>query len=250
LTKDCHQRWLSWLVVEGGTQMARREVPEAIVELVRRWQARGRPPQPGIRWPRARWLAWFPDSDELLGSLPDRLDRATVRGLCSEAARSPAAAWQAFLVVMVWGQGMNGYGPWRTARILQDTPDATQRLATVARHLSQGGALDAYRRFGGDCRLRWLGPAFGTKYLSFCPQGPGSPALILDRLVAQWLTNNTQYSFRAGAWSPSTYRRYLELIWSWAAVLGVDAEEVEWCIFQAQADQTGNQWAATPPVPL
>jgi hypothetical protein len=173
-------------------------------------------------------------------------NRATVRAACVETARSPAAAWQAFLVVMVWGQGTTGYGPWRTARILQDNSDAKERLVRVARHLAQDGALEAYRRFGGDYRLRWLGPAFGTKYLYFCPQGPGSPALILDRLVAQWLTKNTSSNFRAGPWSPSTYRRYLELVWSWAAVLGVAAEEVEWCIFQAQSDQAGNQWAGTP----
>jgi hypothetical protein len=224
--------------------MAMTEVPEAVVEVVRSWQARGRPQQPAIGWPRARWLAQFPDNRDLLGSLPDQLDRATVRAACAQAARSSTAAWQAFLVVMAWGHGKTGYGPWRTARILQDTPDAKQRLATVAQHLAQGGALDAYQRFGEDCRLRWLGPAFGTKYLYFCPQGPGSPALILDRLVAQWLTRNTQSTFRAGAWSPSTYRRYLELVWSWAADLGVAAEEVEWCFFQAQSDQTGNQWAA------
>ena len=153
--------------------MAMSEVPEAVVEVVRRWQAGGRPPQSAIGWPRARWLDWLPDSDELLGSLPNRLDRATVRAACSQAARSPAAAWQAFLVVMVWGQGRTGYGPWRTARILQDTSNAKDRLARVAQHLAQDGALEAYRQFGGNCRLRWLGPAFGTKYLYFCPPGPG-----------------------------------------------------------------------------
>jgi hypothetical protein len=227
--------------------MVETEIPDAIVEVVSSWQARGCPRQPAIGWPRARWLDRFPDSAELLESLPDRLDRARVQAACLEAAHSPQAAWHAFMVVMVWGQGMTGYGPWRTTRILQDTADAKQRLFTVARHLSQAGALEAYRRLGNDCRLRWLGPAFGTKYLSFCPQGPGSPALILDRLVARWLTNNTQHTFRAGPWSPSTYRHYLELVGSWAAVLGVAAEDVEWCIFQAQSDQAGNQWATSPP---
>jgi hypothetical protein len=227
--------------------MVTTEIPDAIVEVVSSWQTHGRPQQPAIRWPRARWLASFPDSAELLDSLPDRLDRATVQAACLKAAHSPQAAWHAFMVVMLWGQGRTGYGPWRTKRILQDTPDAKQRLVTVARHLSQAGALEAYRRLGTDCRLRWLGPAFGTKYLYFCPQCPGSPALILDRLVARWLTNNTQHTFRAGPWSPTSYRRYLELVGSWAAVLGVAPEEVEWCIFQAQSDQAGNQWATTPP---
>jgi hypothetical protein len=148
-----------------------------------------------------------------------------------------------FLVVMIWGQGRTGYGPWRTARIRQGTSDAPERLARVAQHLTHSGALAAYRRLGEDCRLRWLGPAFGTKYLYFCPQGPTPAALILDRLVAQWLTRNLHRTIRSGPWSPSTYHRYLDLLGSWAAAFGVAADAIERCIFQAQSDQTRNQWA-------
>jgi hypothetical protein len=36
-----------------------------------------------------------------------------------------------------------------------------------------------------------------------------------------------------------------------AAALGVAAEEIEWCIHHAQANQNRNQWAGTPPsIPL
>jgi hypothetical protein len=221
------------------------EVPEVVVDMIRGWQADGRPRQPAIGWPRARWLARFPECGDLLTSLPDRLDRGRVRAECWDAASSPAAAWQAFIVVMVWGYGTVGYGPWRTARILQDTSEARERLASVAQHLAEAGALDAYGRLAGDWRLRWLGPAFGTKYLYFCPQRVGPSALILDRLVAQWLTQNARITFCPGGWSSRTYGRYLDLIGSWAAVLGVPADEVEQCIFQAQSDRIRNQWAPT-----
>jgi hypothetical protein len=57
---------------------------------------------------------------------------------------------------MPWGHGPVGYGPWRTARILQERFHSSDRLAKVAQHLTHWGALDAYDL---------LGPAFGTKYL-------------------------------------------------------------------------------------
>jgi hypothetical protein len=229
--------------------MVMTEVPEAVVDVMGGWEAGGRPQQPAIGWPRLRWLARFPDSADLLAALPDQLDRATVRAACSDAANSPAAAWQAFMVVMVWGYGTVGYGPWRTARVCSDTSGARERLARVAQQLAERGALEAYGLFAGDCRLRWLGPAFGTKFLYFCPQGPEPQALIFDRLVARWLTKNTSIAFNAGPWSSTTYRRYLELLCGWAAVLGVGSDEVERCIFQAQANQGRNQWAVPPSPP-
>jgi hypothetical protein len=226
--------------IEEGHGMAVTEVPHAVVKVLD-----GRPRQQPIGWPRARWLARFPECDAVLAALPDQLDRPTVRAACRDAASSPVAAWQAFVVVMAWGHGTVGYGPWRTARILRDTSDAPERLASVAQQLAERGAVDAYGLLAGDCRLRWLGPAFGTKYLYFCPQPAEPQALILDRLVARWLTQHVGISLQAGPWSPSTYRRYLELLGSWAAALGVAADEVEQAIFQAQADQQRNQWAGT-----
>jgi hypothetical protein len=127
-------------VDRGGDRIARTLVPEAVAEVMARGQADGQPTQPGIGWPRARWLARFPESEALLTSLPDRLDRVTVRARCSSAATSPESAWQAFLVVVVWGFGTVGYGPWRTAQILAATVEAQERLASVAQQLAAQGA--------------------------------------------------------------------------------------------------------------
>jgi hypothetical protein len=178
------------------------DVPSAVAGVVGDWQAGGRPRQQGIGWPRERWLAAFPETADALQALPVRLDRGTVGAACAGAAGSPAAAWQAFVVVMAWGYGTVGYGAWRTARILQGDSHAPDRLASVAQQLGERGALDAYGLLGGACRLRGLGPAFGTKYLYFCPQAAAGPrALILDRLVARWLARNARVSLNSGFWS-------------------------------------------------
>jgi hypothetical protein len=139
--------------------------------------------------------------------------------------------------------GTVGYGAWRTASILQAHNHAPDRLAKVAQGLAERSALDAYSLLGGACRLRGLGPAFGTKYLYFCAQPATGPrALILDRLVARWLARNAGVSLNPGFWSSKTYGRYLELLGSWAEALGSTPDEVEMCIFQAEADtMMGNQ---------
>jgi hypothetical protein len=233
-------------VSDGGPsgRIAMTRPPAAVVRVVGAWQAHGRPRQPATRWPRKRWLVAFPESSRELTLLPDYLDRATVRAACLGAPSSPAAARRAFLVVMAWGYGTVGFGPWRTARILQESSHAPDRLARVAQQLAHRGALDAYGLLGGDCRLRGLGPAFGTKYLYFCPQSDAGPqALIFDRLVAGWLAQHAGVRLNPVSWSPRTYCRYLELVSSWAAALGIACDEVEQCIFQTQSNKLGNQWA-------
>jgi hypothetical protein len=81
------------------------DVPPAVVRVIGDWQARGRPRQQGMRWPRERWLATFPETADALQDLPVRLDRPTVGAACAGAASSSAAAWKAFVVVMAWGYG-------------------------------------------------------------------------------------------------------------------------------------------------
>ena len=69
------------------------------------------------------------------------------------------------------------------------------------------------------------------------------PALILDRLVARWLRENVGLAFNELRWSTSTYARYLEAMFGWADELGVAADELEHCIFSAQAGLGESQWA-------
>lgn len=220
-------------------------VPEPVVDLVDTWRAAGMPSQPPIAWPRARWLVALPEHETLLLGLPERLGREDVRAACRDAVRDASSAVAAFIAVMAWGHGSVGYGPHRTRRMLA-TPDAAQRSLSVARTLSDEGPLAAYRRMAraDDCRLEGLGPAFGTKVLYFCQPHPAeTSALILDDLVSFWLDCKLTFRLEVVKWSASAYQRYLRQMHEWAAALDCAPEDIERCIFQAEARRRGGQWA-------
>ncbi len=217
---------------------------QAVADLYARWLAAGRPRQPAMAWPRDRWLRMLPEHAEFLRALPAVLDREAVRAYGLRATETPALAAEAFIAVMAWGYGDVGFGPFRTARALGETPEAPNRLFSIATTLANGGPLAAYRRLASDARLIGLGPAFGTKFLYFTqPDGAPKPALILDRLVARWLVCEAGVELDPVPWSGSTYRRYLELMHEWAALIGCRPDELEYCMFQAMADASGGQWS-------
>lgn len=219
-------------------------VPVAMRHVVNDWRAGGRPRQDGIAWPRRRWIAAFPEHNDHLAGLPERLARADVRASCVDAAHGGVATKRAFLTAMTWGYGNVGYGPWRTARILRTTPNAVELLADVAAVLVADGAIAAYARLGSSRRLKWFGPAFGTKYLYFCQQRESArPALILDRLIADWLDKSGGLRLNPVPWSTATYRRYIEHMWTWAEALGVAPDVLEERIFVDEARKRRNQWA-------
>jgi hypothetical protein len=233
------RRFIDWLA--GAQQIP---PPPALVALAGRWADAGRPPQPGIAWPRDRWTTAFPGHLSLLRALPDLLDRDAVRGVAGRASESEAASEAAFIATMVWGFGWVGYGPHRTANMLA-IPWTPARLDAVAKTVIDAGAVAAYGRLAGDCRIRGLGPAFGTKFIAFCQRPAAVPvALIHDELVSAWLAANGRPDLGSAAWSPSTYKAYLEQIHGWAASVDLTPETVEYLIFQAMADARGNQWAS------
>jgi hypothetical protein len=163
--------------------------------------------------------------------------------MCGGAVSDVRSAETAFVAVMVWGQGNNGYAQYRTTQILANTPRSADRLLEVARTVQAGGAMDAYRRLGDDCRLAGLGPAFGTKFLHFCqPPGQAPRALIFDKTVSEWIADNTGFELSPLNWSEATYSRYLRQMHDWAASLGCLPEDIEMCIFRAMARIRKSQW--------
>ncbi|MEV0897199.1 hypothetical protein [Actinoplanes sp. NPDC049802] len=65
-----------------------------------------------MRWRRQTWQATVPEHHDLLASLPDAIDRATVAKRAACAADGEAEAVQTFVTAMVWG-----YGPGRVRRL-------------------------------------------------------------------------------------------------------------------------------------
>ena len=110
--------------------------------------------------------------------------------------------------------------------------------------VATGGASAGYSALAdlSRSRLKWFGPAFGTKFLHFCSPAGRPPALILDRLVADWLRDHADVSLNPVPWHTGTYRRYLDLMAEWSDDLRIDADQLEACIFTDQASRTGSQW--------
>lgn len=220
-------------------------VPHDVRRVADAWRSAGSPVQDGIAWTRQRWIDQFTQFAPALTMLPDRLDRSVIRVACRRAAASAVEAKQAFLAVMAWGYGRVGYGPYRVRRLFDVAPDAGTQLQATARAVAEQGPAAAYAQLGdhGVARLAGLGPAFGTKFLYFCSPPGSPPALILDRLVAQWLRDHTDLLLNEVRWSAATYARYLGSMYAWADELGVTADELEACVFSEQAGLAGSQWA-------
>lgn len=222
------------------------QAPLDLRRLATAWARRGRPPQAGILWPRDRWVAAFPHYRATLHQLPDVLDRAGVREVAGAGDLSLASTEAVFVATMAWGFGWVGYGPHRVVRML-GTPDASARLHLVRQAVVSDGALAAYRHLAGKCRIKGLGPAFGTKFIAFCqPAGARPVALIHDELVSTWLATNGRPDLSSTTWSVPIYEAYLDQVHRWANELGIDPEAVEYLIFQSMADERGNQWATAP----
>ncbi|WP_146060375.1 hypothetical protein [Amycolatopsis sp. CA-128772] len=215
-------------------------VPDALTAAVQRWRDRGEPPQPPSSWTRRSWLGYFPQHRAFLSDLPERIDRAEATRHATHA-RTAEGAEQAFLVAMIWGYGLVGYGPWRTERVLTDNHRAAERLAEVARIAQDHGGTAAFRDLAEN-RLRYLGVAFGTKYLRFVTAAASSQHAtpILDTVVRRWLDTHAREYLNIDKWRPSAYDRYIALLTSWAASLALTVDKVEELIFRSAISQTGS----------
>ncbi len=220
-------------------------VPTAVRRVMQRWRLGGQLAQPPVAWRRTRWTKYFPRHKVAFRRAPDLLDRVSLRYACKGAASGAGSAQNAFILIMAWRYGIEvGYGPWRTIRVLSGTDRAPQKLAAVAQTLRNHGAHAAYRRLAdnGDCRLRWLGPGFGTKFMYFCQAADqNTTALVLDSLVAAWLRRNTELHFNPVPWSVSTYEQYLNEMHLWASSLECTPDQLEYCIFREMSIERDSQ---------
>ena len=106
------------------------------------------------------------------------------------AADDVKSCFEVFVYAMAWGYGDNGYGPYRTGRIIEGAGSPHNCGSFV--HELKGAAAKGWRsgfEFLKDHSPKYLGPAFGTKLLYFVsPSSDRAP--ILDSIVAGWLLAN------------------------------------------------------------
>lgn len=156
---------------------------------------------------------------------------------------------------MIWGYGPVGYGPYRTARVLRENPDFSGRLAEITRIAQDQGGLAAFADIERQ-PLRYLGVAFGTKYLCFCTTASRETAPILDAVVCRWLATNADLRLNIDTWRTKEYKRYLDVLKDWSVQLGLRPDQVEELIFRDGISREGSalwgeNWESTdaPPEP-
>lgn len=133
---------------------------------------------------------------------------------------------------MIWGYGPAGYGPWRTAEILRQY-GAEERLSSVVRITRDRDPLAGYDALSSRecCRLLGLGPAFGTKFLSFAALN--QPAPVLDALVSRWLFKHSGGAIALGnrGWRTDHYEAYVDLMQRLTTSPIDDIKDSEYLIF-------------------
>ena len=162
-----------------------------------------------------------------------------------------------FLLAMLWGYGLVGYGPFRTRRIL-DRPEAAAELLEVARVAQSDGGRAAFkliadrRNAGGRSFLKWLGPAFGTKYIYFltAKSNPQEPAPVMDAVVYRWFRKHApDRKLRVDFWHTQSYEQFLNSLNEWASDISqrfgqeIRVDDVEYLIFAEGSRFEGNDWS-------
>ncbi|MEU4427515.1 hypothetical protein AB0F81_43405 [Actinoplanes sp. NPDC024001] len=121
---------------------------------------------------------------------------------------------------LAWGTGRKPrLGLKRLKAVAADVPAARAALATAGA-LAHHNPRDAYATLqpGRRYTINYLGSAFFTKFLYFCPGATvEKQAPILDDRVARALRDHGWASLRTGGyWPAMTYERYCRLLTRWA----------------------------------
>lgn len=157
---------------------------------------------------------------------------------------TPENAVQLWYAAMAWGLGTRARSFYQRLDGLADDFDTNNALLVDAWAAVRSGAepQDCYRVLlteKGATRITFFGAAFVTKYLYFA-HGTTTPVrnLILDEVVATNLRPHGWPESHTGAWWPTTYQRYCDLLGAWARDATeargapVQPDEVEKAVFQ------------------
>lgn len=213
------------------------------------------PAQGSFLWNRDKWMPVVqdaPDAEVVLQTLPERLDRQTVRDVVQKNL-SLDRVLGALVPVLIWG-GPGGYGPFRARTILTGVRTRENAVAAIddtvrgrllagATRVRESGAAEAFRFMNNEGKIKYLGGAFFSKWLAFSSMvgsidGP-EVAPILDKRVRDWIADHTTADGRVELSTTSShdYRRYLSLLDAWGAPYGRTRAQVELAIFELTRDR-------------
>ena len=200
-----------------------------------------------VSFRRERWREQIPDIDDVLGGIDGKW--ISRRQICEIFPNDPnmlvpcTPARQAelrrfFILVMIWGYGNVGTGPWRVAQMIA-SPNFPQILCRVGEECYYGLYLKAYDTLIAN--INRLGPAFASKYLYFFCKNFSTQVkpLIYDSVVV-----GTMRTFKCPAWcvdyiangstprrQPYAYGQYLTLVHNWAHSLGCRPDQIEYFLW-------------------
>jgi hypothetical protein len=166
------------------------------------------------------------------------MTRSDVWGCAESLGSDPDAVFTLLWHALAWGTGTRMFRIGRRLGGIAADVAAARNSLTKAAGLSRtdpGGAYDLLLR-PSPCSIKYLGPAFFTKFLYFAGGGePDHPCLILDARVAKslhtigWTSLNTR-----GPWPTKTYLRYLGLMSRWAGEHNVAPDELERTLYKGK----------------
>jgi len=203
-----------------------------LASKVAEWIEAGSPAQEAFNWSKSRsnWCRDIPSLSQFIESLPDDLSRDDVRRVCN---LNKSTIPERFVVSMIWGYGDLGYGSYRVKKMFS-TPGFNEKIQQSFDLARAGNSLEAYI-FLSKNKVQQLGPAFGSKWLSFASSNE-QPAPIYDSFISLWIKKYATKEFGSVAtssevWNKKTYGAYLEWMNLNSRALEVKADDLELVIF-------------------
>lgn len=182
-----------------------------------------------------RWPSTLPTPRVLDGPTDARVTRQSLLDSVADV-RTGADAVDFYVRVCSWGAGTKAQRVARCVRPLHQ-PGAVESLLETHKMVRSGDVVGTYAAMwrGGEYRIKYLGPAFFTKWLYFSAyrdwDSMSLAPLILDARVANAL------GWRPYGWSAHDYATYLEraedLRRQWCSDRG--AHVVEYALFRMGA---------------
>jgi hypothetical protein len=209
---------------------------QRLSDLAELWKANGKPEQESFQWSKTsfRWQSALKEYAQFIDTLEPTLNRTQVKNIVCDQSVDIISR---FIASMIWGYGEVGYGPFRVKGILSN-PDLDSKLQSTFDLANQGYWLESYARLR-DCKIKGLGPAYGTKWLFFC-SGPGQEMPIYDSVIAKWIASNASEDFlgiptSSEYWRPLTYKTYVEYLNRCARDLKISVGDIELLIYNDAA---------------
>lgn len=209
------------------------------------WQKSGNPEQEAFDWSKSRsnWYKDIPSLENFMDKLPKAITRKDVRNITENNKTNTI---EKFLATMIWGYGNLGYGSYRVKKMF--AAHGFEEKIGLSYELARTGlVLEAYEYLSKN-RIQQLGPAYGTKWLSFVSP-ISQPAPIYDSFIAMWIEKYAKNDFAqirtsSEVWNKQTYSAYYEWMNSNSNVLGVKTDDLELVIFQDATSEfaTKSKW--------